>query len=351
MVAGFALLTIILLLVPYFAGLLIPNPNGNITRTYTNGFVVLWALFYPVSMLFILKQKSLTSLCYAYSVLVVIVILAGLACWIFVYRPQKNGLKKPHLALKKTEIVYLGIFIAIVAFQIYKTLFYAYSDGDDAFYIATAQSADVSDKMYLIEPYLGLGLFFEDVNVRYVFAPFPMWVAYLARITHLNVAIVSHSCLPIFLICVTYVIYDEIAQMLFDKNKEKRFMFLSLIAIIIMFSNVSTSTAETFLLTRARQGKEALANIVLPFAFLKFYEITKSLNEDNKIKTNDVVMLFLVSTSAASMSVFGNVLYGISVAVFGIILLIKKNKFINVLKIAITVLPNMLVVLLYFMKR
>lgn len=339
----------ILLLAPFTLGHLLPTKGNNMLRIFVQGYFVEWTIFMPVALAFILRGDSFTKLCNVYTVILLLVIATSVIVW---FLKNKNAgrmtCERIHKKLTKTEIVVLGAFIALILFQLYKTLFYAYADGDDAFYIATAQTANISDKMYLIEPYTGVFLSKDNVNYRYALAPFPMWIAYTARLSGLNVATVAYIFVPVIFIGITYTIYYEISKRLFKDSREKQLIFMVISTVIIMFSNVSTSTAETFLLTRARQGKEALANIVLPFMFLIMYEVFEKLKENEKcIKISDIIMLLLVGASAGLMSVFGNLLFGISIVAYELMLIVYKKKIRVMVDMAMTAIPSGILLLLY----
>ncbi len=238
-------------------------------------------------------------------------------------------------------MLFLALFIGVVLFQLYKAIFYAYEDGDDAYYISVAASAASSDTMYKLDAYMGIP---TSVNYRYALAPFPIWIACLTRLSGLNTAFIAHALLPAFLLLVTYVIYIEISKLLFKESKEKQYMLLTLISVFFMFENVSTSTEGTFLLTRARQGKEALADIILPFLFLM---ILKLLKADLQIKASDWLMLLITLIAASLTSVLGNILAPLMILFLFIISIIKK-KFKLLPGIAALVIPNACMCLIYY---
>lgn len=344
---GSIILIISLFLVPFITGSIMPS-NGKVGfRTFVYGYVIEWALFYPVALCCILLQKSFTLLSRLYTLTMLFIIITGLVTLVVKLSKRKNqDIDKK--ALSKQEIIYLGIFIALVGFQLYKSIFYAYADGDDAFYIPTALVTEVSDKLYTIDPYIGTEIPFEKLNYRYALSPFPVWISYLSRISGIHVATVSHVFLPVPLIIVTYIIFSELSKELFRNDRTKRYMFMVLTAVYVLFSNVSTSTAETFLLTRARQGKEALANIALPLVFLLLLEIHNSLEKNARnITVSRIIPVWAISIAASLMSVFSGVLIGIAMFAFGIIVLFEKRKVRVLLDVAVMALPCAVSVLLY----
>ncbi len=344
------LMTILILtVVPAILGLgfFDKKSEASLSLCLVEGYIFFFAVFQAVAVPFIIREKTLTQML---SVLIpVYSILMAISVFFFVLnivRRKKQGFvpAKEVYYLSTSEIIYLGLFLALILFQIYKAIFYVYADGDDAFYIATAQVADQSDLMYLRNPYMGDGM---GLNYRYVIAPFPMIIASVARLTGLKSATVAHIFLSPVLILVTYLIYYEISKILFKEDREKRYMFLSLLAIFVIFGNYSTSTAETFLLTRSRQGKEALANIILPFLFLMFLKIAEDIK---KLKFTHFCMLTLTMLGAALTSVFANILAPLMLGLFVLYAIYRKAGFKNIFLLCLPVLPNIIFLLIYFVE-
>ena len=335
---AFVKILISLLIVPSGIGLIIWQRNESKVLVPVYGLVVSWAFVFTVSVPLIVWEKSFGMLYKSW--IVGSIFLFGAGFVVFLLTRTKAVKTIPKL-LSGSEKIYLGLFLAVVIFQLYKTVFFAYADGDDAFYIATANIIDDTIPMYQTEPYLGIPL---EVNYRYALAPFPMWVAVIARFAGVNAAAVAHSIVPVFLILATYSIFNEIGKLLFEENKEKKYMFLTLVAVYEMFSAVSTSTSGRFLLTRARQGKEALANIILPLLFFVLFRIIKT---DCEINFKDWLTLFCVCIASSLTSMFGNVLAPIMIAAMCLYLLLAKRSIKKAVLIATVAIPNLLTVLLY----
>ena len=283
-----ALTAIALIVAAALIGENLKRKGESLLMSVVYGFVLEWAVaFITVTPLVILGKR----LSLAVKVLIPIyMLLAAVGLVRAILRARKNKEKNARVPFSPSEIIYLGIFVGLILFELYKTIFYAYADGDDAYYMATARAAEASDTMYRLDPYVGIPI---GINPRYAIAPFPMWIAVLARISAIDTATFSFTILSPVLILVTYFLFNEISKLLFGaEDREKRYMFLVLAAVFEMFSNVSTSTAGTFMLTRARQGKEALACIILP---LLFYELFYILKAEGQVKITD--FLILISTS------------------------------------------------------
>ena len=326
-------------------GLFFRRTNTSTGLTWVCGMIFMWAVSFVFAVPFVYLRKSHSLLTKCIAIACAIIFVLGLAAYIAgKVKGEKTG-KSTKLTV--SEIVYLGIFLGIVVFQLYKAVFYSYTDGDDAFYVATAQIANSSDTMYRINPYHGGFITLE--SKRYWISPFPMWVASLARISGMNVAILSHVFLPLFLIPVTYVIYNAIGDELFPDSREKKYMFLVLIAVIALFSGFSYSSAERFMLTRTRQGKEALANVIIPFVFLLLMKISKKAEEGSKkdIPTEYLFLLLLSGFAGALTSVFSNVLLSVMTGALVLYLLFVKKRIKTGLLTAFTLIPEAAVLMLY----
>ena len=312
------------------------------------GLMVLWGVFLVISIPVIIFQNDkigMHTIVNIYAVTVPAIVLAALILSILkTVRKRKTGdKKKEQLVLDNKEIIYLSIFFALVFYQLFKAVFYAYADGDDAFYVAMSQSLSGElDALYINNPYTGV---IDGLMYRYALAPFPVWIAFLSRIFKVNAATVSHICMPIALIPITYAIYNAIGEKLFAGNKEKKYIFLCLVAVFIMFSGYSFYPSEVFMLTRARQGKEALGNIVIP---LLFYEMLDTASGDEwSISPKNYILIIFIALSGALTSVFGNIL--VLVALFGnfIYSFMRHAVLKEKIKAASLALPNLLMLALY----
>ncbi len=312
------------------------------------GLMILWALFFVTAIPVIIFQSDtvgMNVITFVYGVLVSLTVLVSLGMLIKRIAKKEDKLIPPPFVLDIHEILYLALFLGIVAFQLYKAVFFAYADGDDAYYVAISQSVSGKgdfNSLYTNDPYTG---FYIGTAYRYALAPFPIWIAFFARVFSVNAATVAHVCMPVILIPITYVIYNAIAVKLFTDNRTKRYMFLCLISVFVMFSRYSLYSAEVFLLTRTRQGKEALANIIVPFLIYIFLDIAKE--EEYKISVKNYIMIILIALSAALTSVFGNLLVLIALFANFVYSFLKHAPLKEKIKAASLAIPGVIMLLLF----
>ena len=313
------------------------------------GLMVIFATFYAITLPVIFFQKEdsgMNIVMWVYSVLISICLIVSIVLIVIrlVGKKESAAAQKPMLDTKET--IYLALFIGIVLFQLFKSAFYAYADGDDAYYIAVAQAlGSGQNDLYMHDPYTGE---LRGLMTRYALAPFSAWVAYFARLFSLNAASVAHISMPLSLIPITYVIYNAVGEKLFPDNRTKKYMFLCLIAVFVMFSHYSYNSAEVFLLTRSRQGKEALANIIVPMLFFEILDISGE--EKWKIRGENLIMIILICISAALTSVFGNVLVLIMLFFNFVYSFVRKAEWKERIKAAIPAVVNLFIILLYAIK-
>ena len=196
-------------------------------------------------------------------------------------------------ALTCLSLLLLGIMIAL-------SFLLTYHDGDDAFYIATATTAAASGNMYRGVAYTGSsGL----LNLRYCMAPFPMLLSILSQLSGMDVATVAHSGFPWVMIAGTFAVYALIGRSLFGEDRRSLSLYLVFVQILIFFGNYSTHSPENFLVARSRQGKAALANLVLPLLFFLLLLLFREISEKKcgGKRTVLYIFAFVTATLAAGL--------------------------------------------------
>ncbi len=156
---------------------------------------------------------------------------------------------------------FLFIFLLLVGVQLYMAFTRASFDGDDAYYGVQSLMAQQTDTLYRINPNNGRS---TPLDARHALALFPIWEAFVGTMCGVHATIMAHSVVPLVLIPLSYLIYAEIAKIVFADRKALRPLFLVFMALWQMFGNVSIYTTETFFLTRTWQGKSFAGNFVLP---------------------------------------------------------------------------------------
>ncbi|MCR5278492.1 MAG: hypothetical protein K6E19_03535 [Lachnospiraceae bacterium] len=342
MIIAILLITVL----PCAMGLIYPDARKHPQRSYVYGLVTMWAVIFVFALPSIMADLTLTVLLMLVSPVCLIMGVWGLAAYIM--DRKRSSEERSTLTLGRTEILYLGLFIGLVVFQMYKSVTTAYSDGDDAYYVSVAGIANSGDSMYRADPYTGMAFL---QTKRYTFASFPMWIAMIARVSGLNTATVAHVILPLVLVPATYLIYTNISGLIFKNDRQKKYLFLSLLSVFVIFSGFSTAVAEKFLLARVRQGKEALGNIIIPTALFLIMNIVGE-GEDSKpkITREKLILMWVLGLAGALTSVFSNLVLVLLWGFLAIYCVIKKCDRKTVITALSAMVPELLILGLFVIK-
>ncbi len=267
------------------------------------GYVLLFAVFELLALPLIFTRQSFAVLKYSYEILACVLALAGV------------------------------IFVFGMA-----------TDLDDAFYVATATTTLETNGMFTYDAYTGM--LASYLPARYVFAPFPILLAFYSDMVHMHAAVVAHTVEPVFFLLISYLVYWKIGRKLFDKDDRKVGLFLLFLVLIQMFSYYSVYTQGTFLSIRIWQGKALLASFVLPAIFLQ----AKECMETNRM-CGAWVTLFLMMTSACLVSGMGIMLAPIMLGLMTLLYAVKDRNWGNIKRAVICCLPNVICAAAYVIIR
>ncbi len=242
-------------------------------------------------------------------------------------------------SLKNTHwtVVLVTILVLSQAFVLAR---YAHFDNDDARFVTYATMAIQQDVMYTIEPQAGLQ---EDtvLPTRDIFSPFPMYTAIIAKYLDIHPAIVAHTVFPALLIPIAYMVFWQLAYVLFGKVNEKANIFCILISVIYMFGDFSDRFYFGHLLYRIWQGKAVLANILIPMSILVYYECAT----ENKII--NWISLYIIFIAGCLTSQMGILLLPICIGVLTVVYMIKYRRIGYGIKSLCAVVPCIIYGLMY----
>ncbi len=284
---GYILLTLWLTLLPLCVGGLFSYSDGfQASLRLLKGQFLLWALFQLVTVPIVIAQGTLEHVMLVYIPLCLILGIAGLVHAIRKkeYLTCPAALKRDRLRLSglknREAVILLLLVLALWLFQMVIVVTQAVYDGDDSFYMAVANLANTNGSLYQVNPYSRgeMGL-----NYRYILAPFPIWVALLSRMSGLHTLTVGHVVLGIALISMSYLIYWQISGELL-KERVSRLRFMLCVCVLYLWGNTSIHTAESFLITRSRQGKALVSSLVLPAFVGILLSMGNTLDKEEKPK-------------------------------------------------------------------
>lgn len=345
------MMLLILFIVPTVVGTLYLNNEKRAQDwlfAWCIGNITLLAGFLPIAMFFIVKRASFNKVVFWYSLLQTVLVLCAVV--VYVLRRQYRYRTDFHLMRhteKQTAILWF-VFLGLLAFQLIQCFRYSYGDGDDAFYVAISTYTERAGRMYEQDPYTGS---WGGFHARYALAPFPIWIAYLARITGIQTVIMARTALPPVLIAMSYVIYILLADTLFPEKKSLKPVFMILLSMLVLFGDYSSYSTENFLLARSRQGKSALGNIFLPMLVLLFMTVLKRVEEQRKIGIGLFAALLCTQSCMCLSSTMGAFLGCIFAAIAGIAAALQYRSIKVLLLMAACCFPCVVDFVLYIVTR
>ena len=346
------------------------------------GYLLLFALLEMVGI-----PIMLLSVYHGYSRMVILyaalqILGAGAGYGFWIYRGKKARKTNLSGALKETDNILwlrrapydswegrllLVLFLLLVGFQLYMAFTRASFDGDDAYYVVQALTAQQTDTLYRIDPNRGVSM---PLDARHALALFPIWEAFVGTMCGIHATVMAHSVAPLFLIPLTYLIYYEIGRELFCNKKSLLPMFMVLMALWQMFGNVSIYTTETFFLTRTWQGKSFAGNFIIPAVFWIFLCLFREEERENQQKLDlgaeaDAegknrkiqrensgslwILLTLLNLAAGASSSLAVLLSCALTMGLGMLLTIRSRRFRNLIYAGLSCVLGGIYVILYMM--
>lgn len=345
-----------LLVIPFCMGLVpvnfISGKRNNPGVILLAGYLFMWAVFEVITIpavIWIQNDNFLFVLRW-FTVILILIAISGLAIGYMRLRKReirKIRVKVPDIKLlirnPEAKIEWL-IFLLIVGFQLYMSVTRASFDGDDAYYVVHSLIAQQTGTMYKYLPYTG---WMTTLDARHALAVFPMWIAFVAVRADIHATIVSHVIMPLILIPLSYLVYYEIAKVLFAQRKENIPVFMIIMGMFQMFGNVSIYTSETFFLTRTWQGKAVVCSIIIPMMFLLLLWIFDK-KDDRREQTAGIwIMLLCLNMATGICSSLAVFILAILLAFATICFAVAERNWRILIKPVLTCIPNAIYVLIY----
>ncbi|WP_026652337.1 DUF6077 domain-containing protein [Butyrivibrio proteoclasticus] len=377
------LLVLWLLIIPFLIGILfnfiLPVVRRTVGITFILGYLVYFGCFEVVAIPCMLKiTYNAFSYCTKYYTIISLVLAAaGLIRGLWVLKRDgfnvlslfpgethagAHELLSPRSDPKMLKMnyslesnIYWGIFFVLLMFQMVMSVVMSSFDGDDAYFVVESLLAQQADVMNTILPYTGTS---TSLDIRHALAVITMWIAFIARQSGIHATIVSHSVIPCLVIALVYLVYVEIARILFRRRQEIIPVFMIIISFLMIFGNVSIYTNATFFLTRTWQGKAIACNQVFPlifWVFLWMLEDTGHFHSTNPAKTvsddhymiTPWVMLTLINMLAGVCTSLGIFFGGGIIALLTLILLFFSRRWTVLVGAVLCEIPSVIYLLLY----
>lgn len=352
LVVRILLLGILLLGVPIVVGSLFLGVDKHMKKLpflWISGQMLLWAGFEVITVPLVLKEARFTQVVQCFLGYMALLVLLAAVFYGIRKRKTVNSLhlvKDTPRQRNKSEIILWILFWAILLFQLVQAIRLTYGDGDDAYYVAVSTITEEADTMYRKMAYTG-GT--TVLDARYGLAPFPLWIAFFARVTGIPAVSVAHVVAAPVLIAMTYGIYYLLAGRLFAKAKERIPLFLVFAELLVLFGDYSFYTAENFMIARSRQGKAALGNIVIPMLVLLLFLLLEKLQENQRVAAGYWLLLVCTLTAACLCSTLGALLTCMLIGITGLCAAVCYQRWRVLLPLAACCIPCVGVALLYVM--
>ncbi|MBQ9141990.1 MAG: hypothetical protein IJX63_09400 [Lachnospiraceae bacterium] len=352
-----------LFLIPLAVGIIpalfVDKRQQNIGFMWTTGHILLWAVFQVLCVGLILTegvtwegffQTHFPYVVTGFGVVSGLLAVAGIVFGGMYCKRHRIKFLSFRGRPKRSKREYLcwGIFFLLLAVQLICSITMRYADGDDAFYVAVSTITESSNTMYKIQPYSAGS---TSLSTRHSLAPFPIWIAFLARISGVHTAVVAHTVVATTLIFMTYVIYGQIGKLLFadgSKKKEQLPIFLSFAALLVIFGDYSIYTPENFMIARSRQGKAALGNIIVPMVVFLFLLLFERIKQQRKSEWMLWIILAATVTAACLCSTLGTFLMCLLLGVTGLCAGCVYRRWELIWKTALCCVPALVYAALYF---
>lgn len=310
---------------------------------WVSGQIILWAGFQVICVPLVLAQRRFEDLVFLFSGFFAAMVLLAVASDL--KRKAKGVFRQEKSGVWNREGFLLWLLVGgLLVFQLVQVVRMVYADTDDAYYVGVSSVTQSSNTMYQVLPYTGYA---TGLDMRHCLAPFPIWVAYLARVSGLPAVMAAHVILPLALISMTYAVFYLIGVRLFPEKDGKLPLFLAFTELLVLFGNYSIQTVENFMIARSRQGKAALGSLVIPFVLLLLMIVCEKLKNKQKIPSG-VYLLLLASAAAGCLcTTIGSLLLCMLVGVTGLTAAFSYKRYRILLPLAAVCLPCVCFALIY----
>ncbi len=315
---------------------------------WVSGQMLLWGVFQLICVPLVLLEREFGLVVKLFGIAAVLLAVCGVVLSIMSVRRQGSlrvlASADSERFFSKGKAWLWILFAALLLLQLVQAVRLAYRDGDDAYYVAVSTITENAETMYQKLPYTG-GT--TEVDIRHGLAPFPIWIAFLARVSGVRAVSVAHVAVPLLLIPMTYGIFYLLGKKLFAKRERFLPLFLIFTELLVIFGDYSFYTVENFMIARSRQGKAALGSIVLPMLFLLLLTLLERMQENQKFGVGNWILLCCAILAGCLCSTMGAFLLCMLLAVTGLCAAVSYRKWKVLVPLALCCVPCVCYALIY----
>ena len=329
-----------------FGTLLSVKIKNGIGERISLGFLGVIALFQIVALPFMYFESSVTWL-YRICIGFVVLLMIGYVGYILKTNAWKNRQYQKFFLKKRTrkEVIFWGIVLGLIVFQVFYVFYFQYSNYDDSYYIAQINTIVETNYLMNVEPTTGIGAF--NQNVTYKLIGHEVLLSMIVKMFNVNAAFLSHMIMPLFMIPLHYIVVYQLAK---EIKYEYRNIFFLFSTIINMFSGFSGSAAPAWLLLRIWQGKAVLVSILLPMLLLEFVKIYR----ERKVSVRSLIAMTSMLWAGFFASTVGLYLVPVAYFAYTVTFFFTYKDWKNSLKLCIPVffsLPYVFAKMLLFLSQ
>ena len=225
-----------------------------------SGTMCMWAMMELVLVPMTMKFASFTVFVYVWTAVAAVAAAAGLFCWKDILEDVRTFVSDWKSFLTPGHLLALMLII----YQLWFLHHHMYLEWDDTYYVNLANEAVHSDKIYWVYPETGA---FADFDKRYVLSLWPVFYAWLSKLTGVLPTIMAHTILPWIIIPLAYMVYEKIGEFLFQNDRKMQGMFLTFAVLMHLFMSGIHTSGLTFLSITPWVGKGVLATVLIPMLF------------------------------------------------------------------------------------
>ena len=246
--------------------------------------------------------------------------------------------------LSKAEKIALAVFGAVVLCQMLRVTFRAGTGNiDDGWYLAIANSAIESDEILRYDVLTGYPYDYSQhiaENMEYVFSPWPLFCAAVARVTNMQITVLMRTLLPSLLIAMFYYVLYRLVLFVFTNEREKALTAMAILAVFYELASVSVCVKYSWMLCYPWMGKGFGVSVLCPAVLLLF--LLEQEEEDARKKKLLLWGIFLGNIAGCTAASSCAEINLISLGCWGLVSLLRKRDFSLVWKLSLCVTPSLL---------
>ena len=302
--------------------------SGSLRRSfayrYVAGFMAMLALWSVMALFFmlVLPFHPFHELRYAY--LAVLILLCVISICLLI----RDGVRPKDLFLgfrmklsafsgSGSDRVYIVVFLVIVLFQLFNTMFFAPKGyvQDDLWYYAYINDNVYLDQLYAKNawnngafPSKPVTAIVQTVGFKQIVAQWYAFVSFIAASTHIRPIIICRTLMPAFLILAVYITTYVFASYCYNGDPSGTRVFMACAAFIM---ETFSYTYYLFHLTVyvTTWGKPVAGMIGIPFLLLTAWAAMGDDDTGSRHMWRHAVMLFMISVGTASLT-FASIVAG-----------------------------------------